>query len=342
MKLSVIIPMYNVEKYIGKCLDSVINQDLLDSEYEIIVINDGSTDDSYALAITYADSHNNIILLNQENKGISAARNKGIDEAKGKYLYFVDSDDYIRSNVLKTLLNYLNLHNLQVLAFNIVKVNGTNDNEGDKRPIESYQLSDVTNGITFMANKGFRASVCWFILEREFLLKLKLRFIEGVMLEDVLFNANLFTQVSRIASLPVDIYYYLIHPNSIMRKRTPGHYLKMVKDYEFVVIELNSIIKEIETQEIPNKAKFIKGMKSLQGVFLNYLFVRMMRSNVNFNYINHVIKRLKNNELYPIQQFNKNKKDRLMLLIFNNKIIFYPFLIIYRFFSKRRMLNLYI
>jgi len=337
MKLSIIIPVYNVEKHIVNCLESVLNQDISKSEYEIIVINDGSTDNSYTLAQKYADRYKNIILLSQKNRGISVTRNNGLKIAKGKYVYFIDSDDSIAPNVLKSIIHNLETHNLEILSFNLLKINGLSDIENLEKGNIQPELSKVTDGITYLAQRGFNASVCWFFIKRSFLNDLKIKFVEGRMLEDILFNAIIFTKAKKIAHLPLNVYYYLIHQESIMRNTSAKHYKKLINDYEFVLIELNLIINNLHYDDQNIKSKCIKGMKNLQGVFLNFLFIRIMRSNSSIKYINGVIQRLKSVDLYPIRPFSKSIKNKMMLVVINNKILFYPLIMIYRLLSKRKM-----
>ena len=105
MKLSIIVPMYNVELYIEKCLLSCLNQDLPASDYEIIVVNDGSPDSSLAIAERIASLYDNLTIVSQKNAGLSAARNKALSLAKGKYVWFVDSDDRIQENCLRYILD---------------------------------------------------------------------------------------------------------------------------------------------------------------------------------------------------------------------------------------------
>ena len=105
MKISLIIPVYNVEQYLEKCLLSCLDQDLPQSDYEIIVVNDGSPDGSLAIAERIAATATNITVVSQENGGLSAARNTGLEIAKGKYVWFIDSDDTIKKNWKKGLLS---------------------------------------------------------------------------------------------------------------------------------------------------------------------------------------------------------------------------------------------
>lgn len=104
-KLSVILPIYKVEPYIGRCLRSLVNQDIPEESYEIICVNDGSPDGSRDIVIDYRVRHSNIILIDQENQGVSVARNKGADHASGKYIMFIDPDDLVEENSLAEMLN---------------------------------------------------------------------------------------------------------------------------------------------------------------------------------------------------------------------------------------------
>ena len=103
-KLSIITPLYNCEKYISQCLDSIFKQDIDESDFEVIVVDDGSSDNSPAIVMQHTISHANIILLSQENQGVACARNNGIYKAKGEYVMFIDADDMLVSGSLKTLL----------------------------------------------------------------------------------------------------------------------------------------------------------------------------------------------------------------------------------------------
>ena len=106
IRLSIVIPVCNLENYIAETLDSCLAQDILPEEYEIICIDDGSKDNSLAVLNHYAQTHSNIIVHTKENGGVSSARNKGIELAQGQYIWFVDGDDLIAENALGTLLRY--------------------------------------------------------------------------------------------------------------------------------------------------------------------------------------------------------------------------------------------
>ena len=118
-KVSVIIPVYNVEKYLADCLDSVVNQTLED--VEIICVNDGSTDSSANILERYSCEYNNITVIKQENQGLSCARNAGVLHARGEYIYFLDSDDRITANAMEEMYNLAHKDELDVLYIGSVK-----------------------------------------------------------------------------------------------------------------------------------------------------------------------------------------------------------------------------
>ena len=125
MKLSIIIPVYNVEKYVEKCLRSCAEQDLPSDEYEIIVVNDGTKDSSLEIVERVAKDYSNIAIISQENAGLSAARNKGLSLAKGEYIWFIDSDDWIEKNCLQKIIRKCFEDGLDVLG--ICAANVVND-----------------------------------------------------------------------------------------------------------------------------------------------------------------------------------------------------------------------
>jgi glycosyltransferase involved in cell wall biosynthesis len=119
MQLSIIIPVYNVEAYVSKCLDSVFAQGMDPALYEVIVINDGSPDNSKAIIESYLPKHSNLIFIDQENQGVSVARNRGLDIAKGSYIAFIDPDDCIELNSLPSILNKAFEWNIDVMYLDL-------------------------------------------------------------------------------------------------------------------------------------------------------------------------------------------------------------------------------
>ncbi len=134
IKTSVIIPMYNIEDYIGETLESVFRQ--TQKEIEIIVVDDGSTDGSLEIVKNYQKEHNNLIIVCQENKKLGAARNAGMDIAKGECIYFLDSDDLIEKNTLEVLYDKVKNNNLDFVTFDAAIF------EGKAKDEENYKFYD--------------------------------------------------------------------------------------------------------------------------------------------------------------------------------------------------------
>jgi glycosyltransferase involved in cell wall biosynthesis len=151
MKLSIIIPVYNVEGYIARCVKSLEDQDIPRKDYEIIIVNDGSPDNSRGVVLQLMEEFNNIVLIEQINKGVSLARNAGMERAKGEYMLFVDPDDYVQANTLKDIFLMTESKDLEVLflGFNFLDFDGKilkrvyNEAEAGKSyaGIEAYHVS---------------------------------------------------------------------------------------------------------------------------------------------------------------------------------------------------------
>lgn len=212
--LSIIIPVYNVEKYVEKCLRSCAEQDIELSNYEIIVINDGTKDNSLAKVKKVAAEYSNIIVVSQENAGLSSARNKGLSLARGEYVWFIDSDDWIRpkclGSVLVTLLEKNN-DGLRILAENVE--NGVKKRRNDCSLLTKNNYS----GIELLKTSLWEPCVPFTIYRRKFLKENNLKFVEGIFHEDSEFSPRAYYLAKKIAILKEIIYFVNIHPDSITR-----------------------------------------------------------------------------------------------------------------------------
>ena len=130
MKLSIIVPVYNVEQFIRPCILSIYRQSLQEKDFEVILVNDGTQDNSFEKISDIIDEHNNIIIVEQSNQGLSAARNTGLSRASGQYILFLDSDDLLIIDTLSPLLTLINENTIDLLIAGFVKLNS--------EPIESF------------------------------------------------------------------------------------------------------------------------------------------------------------------------------------------------------------
>lgn len=215
MKISVIIPVYNTEKYLEQCLESVLNQTLQD--IEIICVDDGSTDNSLEILKTFAQKDKRIIILTQQNQGQSVARNKGIEIAKGEYIGFVDSDDWISSEMLEKM--YANAEEFEsditMCSFTIF-----NEKTAETNTSDSYMSLDLFPNTFENRNFSFKetydfifricVSPCNKIYKRDFIIKNNILFPEGLFFEDNVFFYKAFMQSERNSLIKKPFYTYRV------------------------------------------------------------------------------------------------------------------------------------
>ncbi len=215
LRLSIIIPFYNVERYIAECLDSVFDQDVPLDEYEVICVDDCSPDNSAEIVKDYAKKFPNLVLVrNLQNRKLGGARNAGIDVAKGRYVWFIDSDDFIEKNSIGNLLSIAESQDLDVLHFNYSEY--PNANLPKRRPKETM----VTNGTELFFDRGF----IWYhdlvtawrkLYKLRFLLENNIRFAEYIMFEDNDYAIEVFANAQRVKHIDVIAYRYRNNPDSI-------------------------------------------------------------------------------------------------------------------------------
>ena len=134
VKVSVIVPIYNVEEYINKCIDSILNQTF--REFELILVDDGSTDNSGNICDTYKSIDNRVRVIHKDNGGLSDARNFGIEAATGEFLYFIDGDDFIHEDTLESMYNSIMKTNSDISVCNMIRYYGEEDTEKFYNPVE--------------------------------------------------------------------------------------------------------------------------------------------------------------------------------------------------------------
>lgn len=219
MKLSIIVPVYNVEKYIARCIDGLLDQTMI--EYEIIVVNDGTRDKSMDYVIEQSKKHNNIVIINRVNGGLSAARNTGIEHARGKYLLFCDSDDTIERECLKRLYDEAEQNRLDMLLFDANTICMERD-LGEER--YSYYREGIDESVMcgeqmlkeLLKEKCYFASACLYLIKRSFLLEHKMSFYEGIIHEDELFTPIALMCARRVKHRNWPVYQRYIREGSIM------------------------------------------------------------------------------------------------------------------------------
>lgn len=234
--LSIIIPVYNVVPYIAQCLDSI----LIDNHFEgeVLCVNDGSTDDSLSVLKEYAARYGNVAIIDQKNKGLSEARNTGLRAAKGNYVAFIDSDDWLFPNTLDRILRHIDGED--VLYYNARKVyEDTGLMDGDKDIIERKHLSGPAYFAAIQGEPRNMPCVCVWggVYSREFLLKNNLYNEPGIYHEDNYYTPQVLLAAHDVSCINEYVYVYRTRNGSITSRVTEKH----IKDYLFIIRNLYSL-----------------------------------------------------------------------------------------------------
>lgn len=224
--LSIVVPIYNVERYLKKCVDSLLNQDM--ENYEIILVDDGSQDACPQICDEYALAYKNIRVIHRENGGLSAARNSGIEVAQGEYVQFVDSDDYLEPNVLNGLIRQTVQENLDVLRFGYQDVNENYEVfNPNKSPRFVDMRSDIIDGTVYLNTRmGYACYATQFIMRKLIVPD----FTAGLHFEDVDWLPRMMLDAKRVNGTTQVVYNYLHRSGSITQ--TQGDIIKIRKNLE--------------------------------------------------------------------------------------------------------------
>lgn len=320
-KISFIIPMFNTQNYICHCIDSILQ--LAYNNYEILVIDDGSSDDSVALVTnTYRDC-NHVILLLKTHSGLSATRNYGIHMATGDYIFFVDSDDRIITAEVDKFLKFLNMNPYEIFAFPLQII----DKSGKQITLVLYEdEKELQNGVLKHCYKSNKTpiSACAYILKRNYFIKKKLFFVEGLIHEDICYTTTLLltTQESEIYLYNKALYTVISRDQSI----TSCWNEKRVGDYLWICDEL---IKQTHLYSDSDKIYYtnrqITNIYFAIGTALHYF---------NGNLQANMIKRLEN-IVHIVDQYCISTKERGALHLI--KVVGYKnFSIIHKIWCKIR------
>lgn len=329
MDLSIIVPVYNVAKYLPYCLDSLYSQDLPLNDYEVICINDGSTDDSLSVLERYQALKSNLIIINQKNGGLSCARNKGISVSKGKYILFVDSDDYIAKNVIAGLLFAIDNNGLDMLCFDRIEPDGYNEKEPQYADYQIAQDS-IFSGQEYFSRYNPQNSPCVYIFRKQFLLDNSISFVEGKDCEDIKYTITCFYLAKRVAFCKVDVYRYVLRPNSITTNKNLCHLRKMVDDYSCAIDFINDYVLGEGTQQ------YISRLIERRDTYFFFLLIRIIRAKLTDNMIKKILQHFRDCGCYPNQGLtNDYPKSYVMLSkLFQIERIFLLFCVMHKLVCK--------
>lgn len=305
--LSIIVPIYNVEKYVFKCLNSLYNQGLVEDCFEVIIVNDGTKDGSMDVVSEFAKWHSNIIIINQENRGLSIARNNGLSHAAGRYIMFVDSDDFIVEGCLPILLSKAIEHSADMLIADFIKMTDEEiersvPDGNDKRFAENVMIGREAF-VKFL--NPVQCYIWRIIYSRDFLYKNRITFIPNIYFEDIPFTIDCFLKVNKSVVFLLPFYIYRQHHNSIVSTINK----KKLLDFNRILSHLWALLKT----EVLSKDDYEKLMNTIFLTFSIEMWYLSHDKSV-FPYRREIVKDLK--EKVPDLYFCGGVKQRLISIIF--------------------------
>ncbi len=315
MKLSIIVPVYNVEKYVSDCLDSLLNQDLAEDEYEIICVDDGSKDSSGAILDEYAKNHSNIVVIHKENAGVSAARNDALDIAKGEYVHFVDSGDYFYPQVYGQLVDLATREQADVLLFGYEKVEAERSYR-DCNFVDGKVLCEATEHSEIeISSNVFRN-----IIKRSLIEEHSIRFIKDISYgEDSLFEDFIACYAKKVIKINERLYFYRQGTGVSVKADEKANTKRMLSGYQVALVlkELQGKIYEKE------KSKFLKRRLSTN---VAYACINALRCRKGV--ARQLRRKMEQDKLYPYAALplsGKIKRDKhnIVLLLLKFRLLFW-------------------
>ena len=317
-KLSIIIPMYNAEKYIGICLDSILGSNLLKEEYEIVIVNDGSQDKSPEIAQDYALRYSNVIYLTQENQGQSTARNYGIKTCQGEYIWCVDADDKVISEQLPKIIEALDEYkNLDILAIQLQNVT----EEGQYLDVECSQPTlehnKVLSGVEAILSGYNPSSICALITKKQLFIDNNIFFVKGITHQDVELTYRLMPCAMKVVFSDIIPYLYIYHPNSTSKSMVPEKKIKYIKDDIYIINSFRRLalsFKDINPQLY--SVIFNRSQNVLFGLVYSLYKNKKEWGKLGINSV--IVDELKKEQLYPMKgEFDSLKKSLFVRLFLN-------------------------
>lgn len=317
-KLSIIIPMYNAEKYIGICLDTILDSNLLKEEYEIVIVNDGSQDKSPKIAQDYAARYSNVTYLTQKNQGQSTARNYGIKTCKGEYVWCVDADDKVISEQLPKIIEALDEYkNLDILAIQLQNVT----EEGQYLDVECSQPTlehnKVLSGVEAVLLGYNPSSICALITKKQLFIDNNIFFVKGITHQDVELTYRLMPCAANVVFSDIIPYLYIYHPNSTSKSMVPEKKIKYIKDDIYIINSFRRLalsFKDINPQLY--RVIFNRSQNVLFGLVYSLYKKKKEWGKLGINSV--IIDELKKEQLYPMKgEFDSLKKSLFVRLFLN-------------------------
>ena len=328
--VSILVPIFNMEKYLNKCLDSLVNQTLKD--IEIILINDGSTDDSFKIINDYAKQDERIKIINKENTGYGASMNMGLDFAQGKYIGIVEPDDFVSINMFEKLSEKISKYDCDLVKSDFYICNSERKQKIKFSQIEKYKTNEIINAKTNPEILKLIPSIWSAVYKKDFLIKNNIRFLEtpGASFQDTSFSIKTLMNAEKLMLIP-DAYLFYNDANNSSSTKNKGKIYFICKEFE----EIHRYIDENQEFEIFRQIIFAKQFKaycwnfsrldsSVNKEFFDYFYNQYKKyyddKKLNSDFYTY-IKRKKDFDLF----INKPEKFYKKLLKENKKYLWNDF-----------------
>ncbi len=301
VKVSLIIPVYNVEDYLEKCLDSVLTQTL--KEIEIIIVNDGSTDGSLSICKKYTKKDKRVKLITQQNKGLGGARNTGIINADGDFIFLLDSDDYIKNNTIEDTYNFAIKNNLDLVVFNYDKV----DKNNKKLVSPKFGEGIFTKNEAFKKILSLKTSPqAWNKLyKRNLFTDNSILYPEKFLHEDLPVTYKLFWHANKIGYLNESYYFWLVRNGSITQNFTYKH----INDIATALLETKKFLNDNKIYEIYEN-EYIRGSIQMLNILIERSILFSTKNSSYQDYVKYIID----------SESIVNNKQILKLFVYDKKL----------------------
>ncbi len=304
-KISYIIPCYNVEQYVNRCIKSLYNQGLETKDFEVIAVNDGSTDET--AAILHSLDYPNLIIIDQDNEGLSTARNVGLKVARGEYVWFIDSDDYIKPNITTDLLRIATDNKLDILFFGLEEIR---DNTPRILWHQELENNAILDGATAILSGYSPNSACSGLYRLEFLKSNpSLVFVPKLYHQDVQFNYRAVTLAERVEFIKTAPYIYELHSDSISQSTSPEKAIKRLVDDAIIADSFRTFASTLGNKALARRI-LIQATSIIIGLLLQ------LRGHGPATRKN-VINKLREYNLYPVKGPFKSISQRLAAYFLN-------------------------
>lgn len=325
--VSVIVPVFNSEKYLDKCINSILGQSY--KNFELILVNDGSTDSSYDICKKYESLDSRVMVIDKNNGGAAQARNVAIQKSNGKYLAFVDSDDYIDTDFIKTLFDQINSANADISTCNYYSIytNGKNIERANKPTFKEFNNLEAVRDL-LIENSSLETILCNKLFKKQLFSDNNLKLIEGEIYEDtrLLYKLAYYSQKTIFINKP--LYYYLQRDGSVMNHGVKLKYLKLQtiiteEANDWLSQKTNKLDLEIQAYKLTGQINSLNYMVDGKRIY-NDIWKKVSR-DIKINFINY----LKN------PYITKNRKLLVMFSVLGKT----PYKLLRKIYIKQRSIQ---